>query len=89
MEDRDRCPEPVARPTAPDADLLARHKRMSLAAQARQAAWQLGALMRRAEHEAPEVHRRLRVAVEALQLLSARISVALASDRPAPGRPGS
>ena len=54
-------------------DPLARCKRASLAQQARRVAWQLGALVRRCEREAPEVQMRLRIATEALQLLSARI----------------
>lgn len=76
-----------ARPTAADlgsiADRLACYKRASLRSQAQRAAWQLGALVRRVEHEAPEIHQRLRGAVEALQLLSAQLAPELAGDLPA------
>jgi hypothetical protein len=50
---------------------LARLKRASLRQQALGAAWQLGALVRRVEREAPEMHRRVLVAVAALQQLVA------------------
>lgn len=60
-----------------DDERLARCKRASLRSQAVRAAWQLGALVRRVEREAPQVHRRLRSAVEALQLLGAQLTLEL------------
>ena len=64
----------------PDSHKLERLKRASLRDQSRRAAWQLGALARRVQREAPEVHGRLRSAVEALQLLAAQLGLELASD---------
>ncbi|MFN3242490.1 MAG: hypothetical protein ACE37K_13385 [Planctomycetota bacterium] len=55
--------------------LLERCKRASLRTQAWRAAWELGALVRRTATEAPEVHPRLRQAVEALQVLGARLAL--------------
>jgi len=55
--------------------LLERCKRSSLRTQAWRAAWELGALVRRTQQEAPEVHQRLRNAVEALQVLGARLAL--------------
>jgi hypothetical protein len=73
--------------------LLERCKRASLRTQAWRAAWELGALVRRTATEAPEVHPRLRQAVEALQVLGARLAL---EDEPeaqpgtrSPGRPDS
>ena len=63
----------------PDPHKLERLKRASLRDQSRRAAWQLGALARRVQREAPEVHGRLRSAVEALQLLSAQLGLELVS----------
>jgi len=69
-----------------DDERLARCKRASLRSQAVRAAWQLGALVRRVEREAPQVHRRLRSAVEALQLLGAQLTLELEVEA-APERP--
>ncbi len=90
----DRSTSQVTGPARTKTDQLARWKRASLRDEAQRAAWQLGALLRRAEHEAPEVHVKLRVAIEALQLLRARlvledraaIPAGLRSRVPAPGR---
>ena len=65
-------------------DELARLKRASLQSQAKRAAWQLGGLLRRVEHEAPQVHTRLRSAVEALQVLSAQLGLELESGEVGP-----
>ena len=56
-------------------DQLARHKRASLRNQVQGGVWHLDALVQRVEREAPEVHRRLRSAVEALQLLGAHLTL--------------
>ncbi len=61
--------------------LLARYKRASLGRQALRAAWHLGALVRRVEREVPEVHPRLRDAVEALLLLGQQFALPHAGDR--------
>lgn len=61
--------------------LLERCKRSSLRSQAWKAAWELGALVRRTQQEAPEVHQRLRNAVEALQVLGARLALEDESER--------
>ena len=55
-------------------DTLERLKRESLREQAMNAAWQMGALARRAEHEAPEVHRRLRDVEASLRALCDRLA---------------
>ena len=67
-------------------DLLAQCKRASLRNQSRRMALELSALARRAAEEAPEVHDRLRHAVEALQLLSARLRLADEAGAPADSR---
>lgn len=56
-------------------DQLERCKRASLRIQVQRGVWHLDALVRRVEREAPEVHRRLRSAVEALQLLGAQMAL--------------
>lgn len=56
-------------------DQLVRHKRASLRNQVEGGVWHLDALVQRVEREAPEVHRRLRSAVEALQLLGAHLTL--------------
>jgi len=55
--------------------VMERRRRESLLDEARSTASGLDHLMRRARHEAPEVHSRLRTALEALQLLTARLSL--------------
>ena len=74
MKNDDHCPDRDAVPTAADLastdGLLEHYKRVSLGHQARLAAWQLGALVRRVEREAPEAHRRLLDAVKVLQQLA-------------------
>ncbi len=55
--------------------VMERGRRESLLDEARSAASELDHLVRRARHEAPEVHSRLRTALEALQLLTARLSL--------------
>ena len=69
-----RSDRPVTRGSAPESRLDSL-KRASLQHEAERAAWQLGALVRRAQHEAPEVYLRLRSAVEALQVLAARLAI--------------
>ena len=90
MKNDENCPAPDAAPLAmlpAAADRLARLKRASLHEQAQRSLWQLGALARRVEHEAPEVQARLRAAVEAMQLVCARLGLAVHDDRrPAPRR---
>lgn len=68
------------RDPAPDDD-LARCKRASLGREALRVAWDLGALVRRAEREAPEVHDRLRAAVAALLRLGDRLAESRAPER--------
>ena len=63
------------RPITTTNDRLEQLKRDSLREQARTAAWQLGALARRAEQEAPEVHRRLRDVEESLRALCDRLAL--------------
>jgi hypothetical protein len=60
--------------SAPDG-AMERLRRDSLLEEARAAASELGHLLRRSRCEAPEVHARLRSALEALQLLTARLSL--------------
>ncbi len=85
MNNDDPRPERDAAPAAADLastdGLLERCKRASLGRQALCAAWQLGALVRRVEHEAPEVHRQLRDAVEVLRLLGEQHALEHAGDR--------
>ncbi|MGK0153301.1 MAG: hypothetical protein ACI9SE_000245 [Neolewinella sp.] len=69
-------------------DTLARYKRASLRDQALRAVWRMDALLRRVKREAPEVHSRLRVAIEALQLLSAKLAIGSAGDLPLPTKAG-
>jgi hypothetical protein len=83
----DRAADSMAAPYTANHDMLARCKRASLHKQTKQAVWQLGALVRRAEREAPEVHLRLRAAVEALQLLNARLAMEAAGELPSPVGP--
>ena len=80
----DRAADSMAAPRTTNHDMLERCKRASLHKQTKQAVWQLGALARRAEREAPEVHLRLRAAVEALQLLNARLAMEAAGELPLP-----
>ncbi len=81
----DHHPERDAVPTsadlAPTDGLLAAYKRASLSRQALHAAWLLGALARRIEHEAPRAHRPLRDAVAALLLLGDQLALRQAGDR--------
>lgn len=49
-------------------------KRASLRQQAQRMAWEFGALVRRVHSELPDMHSRMRSALEALQLLSGRLS---------------
>ena len=83
----DRAADSMAAPRTSNHDMLERCKRASLHNQTKQAVWQLGALVRRAEREAPEVHLRLRAAVEALQLLNARLAMEAAGELLSPVRP--
>jgi hypothetical protein len=83
----ERAADSMAAPRTSTHDMLARCKRASLHKQTKQAVWQLGALARRAEREAPEVHLRLRAAVEALQLLNARLAMESAGELPLPVGP--
>ena len=53
--------------------VMERGRRESLLDEARSTASELDHLMRRARHEAPEVHSRLRTALEALQLVRLRV----------------
>ena len=83
----DRAADSMAAPRTTNHDMLERCKRASIHKQTKQAVWQLGALARRAEREAPEVHLRLRAAVEALQLLNARLAMEAAGELPLPVTP--
>ena len=78
----ERAADPITAPRASTTDMLARLKRASLHSQVRRSVWQLGALVRRVEREAPEVHSRLRSVVEALQLLNARLAMEAANELP-------
>ncbi|MFT4513945.1 MAG: hypothetical protein ACI89X_000434 [Planctomycetota bacterium] len=84
----ERISTPTAASKAAYADTLARYKRASLRDQALRAVWRLEALLRRVKREAPEVHRRLRVAAEALQLLSAKLTIGSAGELPLPTMAG-
>lgn len=84
MNDDTRLRRDVAPASADPADTdhgLARCKRRSLGSQALRAAWELGALLRRVEREAPDAQRPLRAAVEVL------LSLARANEAPPPGSP--
>ena len=75
MQNRTHSEHQNAQTPNDHADRLERLKRASLRDQAVRAIWQLGALLRRVEREAPHVHQRLRIAVEALQLLGAQLQL--------------
>ena len=87
----DQRPERDSVPTATQRSCtdgqLERYKRASLGNQAQRAAWQLGALVRRVEHEAPHVQRPLRDAVEALLQLSQQLARQHAGETLPPGSP--
>ena len=76
--ERDAAPSTAADPGC-TGDPLARLKHRSLGSQALRLAWDLGAFLRRVEHEAPEAHRPIRDAVAALLRLAERA--------PRPGSP--
>ena len=78
----DRITRSASAPKSARADELARYKRASLRDQSLRAVWRMEALLRRVKHEAPEVHTRLRCAVEALQLLSAKLALGSADVPP-------
>lgn len=86
--DSERLSTPTAASKKAFEDKLARYKRASLRDQALRAVWRMEALLRRVKREAPEVHRRLRVAVEALQLLSANLAIGSAGELPLRTMPG-
>lgn len=83
----DRDAAPTSAGLAATDDLLAHHMRASLGHQALRAAWQLGALIRRAQREAPEVQRPLRIAVEVLLRLGERDAARRAGGHESADRP--
>ena len=86
--DQPRCEGPARTAAITPEERLARLKRASLREQALEAAWRLGALVRRVEHEAPEVHGTLHHAVAALRGLCMRLGRESA-DEQSPGIDGS